>query len=190
MITPSEFYCSSYVRLMKIFLSAQLRTTCHAETKFNSKQMSLTQRRKAPISSTQPPQEEPKLVKPEIHYGCWCSMNKFEKGKDYIPTTAEQIANTLTHGIPALAAFVALIFMLLYIVDSPMEAFVAWIYGTCMILLFSVSTLYHLFTLTHTMNHKLAQFFRTFDHAVIYIFIAASYTPYVCNFKYLMFLGG
>jgi hemolysin III len=100
-------------------------------------------------------------------------------GEEYIPTTVEQIANTVTHGIPAIFAVVALVFMLVYVVDTPLEALVAWIYGICMILLFSVSSLYHLFTLTHTMDHKLAQFFQTFDHAAIYIFIAASYTPWL-----------
>ncbi|KAL0482979.1 hypothetical protein AKO1_014878 [Acrasis kona] len=123
---------------------------------------------------------EPRKIKRSIpHVSCCGMMNTLVDGESYIPTNVEQIANILTHAIPAVVSVAALVHMVQNVVDNTQETIVAWVYGLCMISLFSVSSLYHLSVLTHTLEHKLAQVMQTFDHAFIYIFIAASYTPWL-----------
>lgn len=48
------------------------------------------------------------------------------------------------------------------------------IYGTCLILMYLSSTLYHSFK-----NERIKNILRVFDHSSIYLFIAGTYTPVV-----------
>ncbi|MGM0396062.1 MAG: PAQR family membrane homeostasis protein TrhA [Bacillota bacterium] len=91
-------------------------------------------------------------------------------------TAREEIVNGITHGLGILFGIVALILLLL----SPgakesMAAAVSFgIYGTCIILMFSASTLYHSFR-----KEKIKKVLRVFDHSSIFLFIAGTYTPVV-----------
>lgn len=87
----------------------------------------------------------------------------------------EEIANAITHGIGSLLAISALV---LLIVFSALQGS-AWhvssfvIFGSTMVVLYVMSTLYH--SLTHIRAKKL---FRKFDHMSIFLLIAGTYTPF------------
>ncbi|WGL15076.1 hemolysin III family protein [Microbulbifer bruguierae] len=94
-------------------------------------------------------------------------------GSRYSP--AEEIANSLTHGIGALLAiaglgvlcgFAALRGDAWHIVSSS-------IYAATLILCFAASTLYH--SITHI---SAKQILRTVDHSSIFLLIAGTYTPF------------
>ncbi len=90
-------------------------------------------------------------------------------------TTAEEIINAITHGIGALLGIagtaIAIVWAALY--GDVFSVVSAAIYGATLIILFSMSTLYH--ALTHETAKKV---FRIFDHCSIFLLIAGTYTPY------------
>lgn len=88
---------------------------------------------------------------------------------------SEEIANGVTHAVAVLLSITALVLMVVYssrygdvyhIVSSA-------IFGSTLILLYSASTLYHLIPVSRAKN-----VFRKLDHAMIYLLIAGTYTPY------------
>lgn len=91
-------------------------------------------------------------------------------------TLKEEIANSITHGIGVLFGVVSLILLLvLSIRKGRTISIVAFsIYGTCLILMFLSSTLYHAIR-----NEKAKRILRVFDHSSIFLFIAGTYTPIV-----------
>lgn len=131
------------------------------------------------------------------HFACpLCSifMNprpKSGKGADYIPSNCEEFINFLTHFFP--------IFFFIYysiqifedeIVNSWKEALCVISYGAGMVLLFGVSSSYHLLCFLKGRQHKWAMQFRIFDHATIFVFIAASYTPWLTLIEFEYGIGG
>ncbi|KAL0484648.1 Mmd [Acrasis kona] len=109
---------------------------------------------------------------------CGCAFMNTKTPEGYTPTTIEHIMNCLTHAIPALISIYGLYALVKEAEDRPVEKFIAWIYGVTLIMLFSISTVYHISNLIE----KLKQFtpiLQKLDHAVIFIFIAASYTPWL-----------
>jgi hemolysin III len=99
----------------------------------------------------------------------------FEFMKSVAALKREEIANAVTHGIGALLAIAALV---LLVVFSALQGS-AWhvssfaIFGSTMVVLYVMSTLYH--SLTHIRAKKL---FRKFDHMSIFLLIAGTYTPF------------
>lgn len=87
----------------------------------------------------------------------------------------EEIANSVTHGIGALFGIVALTMMVIFaaLYGNAWQVVSVAIYGGTLVLLFTMSTLYHAFT-----NEKVKKVFKIFDHASIYLLIAGTYTPY------------
>lgn len=81
----------------------------------------------------------------------------------------------LTHFIAALLSVVALIFLLMRDNLSNWHIISFAIFGSAMILLYTASTLYHWLPV----SGKKLEIFRKIDHIMIFIFIAATYTP-VC----------
>jgi hemolysin III len=87
----------------------------------------------------------------------------------------EEVINAITHGIGALLAVAGLVIL---VVLSSIEG-TSWhivsfaIFGSALVILYTVSTLYHGFT-----NTKLKSLFRKFDHMAIFLLIAATYTPF------------
>ncbi len=89
-------------------------------------------------------------------------------------STAEEIVNSITHGIGALLSIVALI-VLIIVANRYGDIWhlVSFsIYGSTLILLYLSSTLYHSFT-----NPKIKNLFARFDHISIFLLIAGTYTP-------------
>lgn len=87
----------------------------------------------------------------------------------------EEIFNSVSHGAGSLLAIagtaVLIVFTAIY---SDARAVVsASIYGASLIILYTMSTLYHAIT-----NNKAKSFFRIMDHDTIFLLIAGTYTPY------------
>ncbi len=91
------------------------------------------------------------------------------------PTTGEEIANAITHGIGALLAIAALVILIvLAAINGTVWHVVSFsIFGSTLVLLYFASTLYH--SLTHV---KAKNLFHKFDHISIYLLIAGTYTPF------------
>lgn len=98
-----------------------------------------------------------------------------ERYKDRPFIVPEEIANAVTHGMGFLLSIAALVLL----VNRAIQAGTAWhivsytIFGSSMILLYLMSTLYHGIPKKGTRN-----VFRRMDHAAIFILIAGTYTPY------------
>jgi hemolysin III len=94
-------------------------------------------------------------------------------------TIGEEIANSVLHGIGALAAIAGLVFLNLKnsgVLDGHRAAdrdiVSAVLFAVTMIGMFLISTLYHAIQL-----QSVKRIFRKLDHSVIFIFIAGTYTP-------------
>lgn len=83
----------------------------------------------------------------------------------------------LTHAFGALASIVGLVFLIIFAAFYSKE--IAWdivsfsIFGLGLILLYTFSALYHLLNI----KEKASNVLRKFDHIMIYVLIAATYTP-------------
>jgi len=92
------------------------------------------------------------------------------------PTTSitEEVFNSITHGLGAVAGIVGLILGLLALA-APIRFSVSFIlYCACLITLMTVSALYHALTFT-----RAKRVFQILDHSGIYLLIAGTYTPFV-----------
>ena len=91
------------------------------------------------------------------------------------PTTGEEIANAVTHGIGLLAAVAGLV--VLAVIASRRGD--AWqvvgctVFGATLILLYAASTIYHSIP-----SPRARPFLQALDHSAIYLLIAGTYTPF------------
>lgn len=87
----------------------------------------------------------------------------------------EEIANAITHGIGAIASIVGLVFLILQaVINGNIYSIVSGaIFGASLIILYSMSTLYHAIT-----NIKAKKVLRTFDHCSIFFLISGTYAPF------------
>jgi hemolysin III len=86
----------------------------------------------------------------------------------------EEIANSISHGVGALAAMAITPVMIVKAIPHGAVAIVgASIFGATMILLYLASTLYHAFP-----HSKTKRVFNIFDHGAIFLLIAGTYTPF------------
>lgn len=87
----------------------------------------------------------------------------------------EEIFNSVSHGIGGLLSIagsvVLIVFCALY--ADAWAVVSASIYGASLIILYTMSTLYHAIT-----NNKAKNFFRIMDHDTIFFLIAGTYTPF------------
>ena len=90
-------------------------------------------------------------------------------------TIGEEIANAVTHGIGAIFSIVALVLMVVFAAcyGNAWQVVSVSIYGSTLIILYTMSTLYHAIT-----NEKAKKVLRVFDHASVYLLIAGTYTPF------------
>ncbi len=91
-------------------------------------------------------------------------------------TFAEELANSITHGIGVGLAVIGLVTLLILgILYSDWRQVLGFVvYGISLILLYLASTLYH-----GVQHPRAKQFLRLCDHTVIYVFIAGTYTPFL-----------
>ena len=89
----------------------------------------------------------------------------------------EEIGNSVTHGLGAVFAIVAMILMLSSS-DSGADVASALIYSFGMLLAFTMSCLYH--ALPHGRGAK--RLFRRFDYSSIYVLIGATFSPVLLSY--------
>ena len=95
---------------------------------------------------------------------------KIERGY----SVREEVLHAATHGVGAVLAVVAAVFLFLKANGQGGVAVVAIsIYAASMMLMFLSSTLYHA-----AYNSRYQRFFKMLDHSSIYFKIAGSYTPF------------
>ncbi len=82
-----------------------------------------------------------------------------------------------SHGLAALASVAGLVALALVTRNDPAKLVSMVIYGTGLVLLFGVSGTYHIFN----WPPRVKDWLRRADHATIFVFIAATYTPLVFN---------
>lgn len=90
---------------------------------------------------------------------------------------SEELISAISHGIGALLSIAALVLTIVKAAKhhNAIAVVSASIYGTMLIILYTMSTLYHSFKPTC----KAKKVFRIFDHCSIFLLIFGSYTPYV-----------
>ena len=87
---------------------------------------------------------------------------------------AEEIANSVSHGMALMAAMVAAPFLIASAHDrGTANVVAASIFSVTMVLLYLASTLYHALP-----PGRAKRVFMRLDHSAIYVFIAGSYTPF------------
>ncbi len=89
-------------------------------------------------------------------------------------TLAEELFNSISHGITALTSIGGLVVLIVFGAQSDKDwsLFSALFYGLSLLLLYLFSTLYH--SLTHK---KAKMVFNVLDHCGIFLLIAGTYTP-------------
>lgn len=99
------------------------------------------------------------------------------KDKIKVPTytLGEEITNAILHGIGALLSIAALVLCVVFsaIHENVYAVVSSCIYGSTLIILYTMSCLYHSFKVN---NAK--RVFRIIDHCSIFLLIAGTYTPY------------
>lgn len=86
----------------------------------------------------------------------------------------EEIFNAVSHGTGGLLAIAGTVLLIIFsaIYSSAWAVVGSAIFGASMIILYTMSTLYHAIT-----NKKAKAFFRIMDHNTIFFLIAGTYTP-------------
>ncbi|WP_206425696.1 hemolysin III family protein [Ruminococcus sp. Marseille-P6503] len=89
-------------------------------------------------------------------------------------TLGEEIFNSVSHGTGGLLAIAGTVVLIVFaaIYSNAWGVVSSAVYGASMIILYTMSTLYHAIT-----NRKAKKFFRIMDHNTIFLLIAGTYTP-------------
>lgn len=97
-------------------------------------------------------------------------------------TLGEEIFSSVSHGVGACLSIAGTVVLLVcsVIYANAWAVVSSAIYGGSLIILYTMSTLYHSFT-----NEKVKKFFQIMDHNTIFLLIAGTYTPIT-----LYILGG
>src|SRR6202048_2494275 len=82
-----------------------------------------------------------------------------------------------SHAAAALVAIAGLVALIVITRNDPAKLVSMIVYGTGLVLLFGVSATYHVFN----WPPRVKDWLRRADHATIFVFIAATYTPLVFN---------
>jgi hemolysin III len=124
-------------------------------------------------------------LQPKTAKGVLIGMNKKMKLQGYY--IEEEIVNAILHGLGTLAAITGLVFMCLKSIgfmggerSGGIVIVSVVIFSATMTGMYLMSTLYH-----SIQPEKAKKFFQKMDHAMIFVFIAGTYTPYC-----LIVLGG
>lgn len=96
----------------------------------------------------------------------------FDITKQY--SLGEEIFNSVSHGAGSLLAIAGTVVLIIFsaIYSNAWGVVGSAIYGASLIILYTMSTLYHAIT-----NPKAKSFFRIMDHNTIFFLIAGTYTP-------------
>jgi hemolysin III len=91
--------------------------------------------------------------------------------------TLKPLLRGWSHGVAAVIAVAGLVSLILITRHDPAKLASMVVYGIGLVLLFGVSATYHIFN----WPPRAKDWLRRADHATIFVFIAASYTPLVFN---------
>ena len=92
---------------------------------------------------------------------------------DYDPQ--EELINAYSHGLGAILAFIAAIFLIVKGYGLPLGQWISlWVYGLSLVLLLSSSMLYHF-----AQDERKRYWYKKLDHTAIYYLIAGTYTPFL-----------
>ena len=92
---------------------------------------------------------------------------------DYDPQ--EELINAYSHGLGAIVAFIAVIFLIVKGYGLPLGQWISlWVYGLSLVLLLSSSMLYHF-----AQDERKRYWYKKLDHTAIYYLIAGTYTPFL-----------
>ena len=92
---------------------------------------------------------------------------------DYDPQ--EELINAYSHGLGAVLAFIAVIFLIVKGYGLPLGQWISlWVYGLSLVLLLSSSMLYHF-----AQDELKRYWYKKLDHTAIYYLIAGTYTPFL-----------
>ena len=102
------------------------------------------------------------------------TKKEYKKSLNDVPcrTTLEEIGNSITHGVGALIAILMFVLMLLNSY-SILQYISRFVYGISMIIMMSMSCLYHAFG----SKLRVKKLFRRFDYSSIYLLIGGTYAP-------------
>lgn len=103
------------------------------------------------------------------------TYTKTKKGKLY--SLGEEIFSAIAHGVGTLLAIAALVLLIIFTSKhggTALDIVGVCIYGFTLILLYTMSTLYHSIA-----NEKAKKVFKIFDHCSIYFLIAGTFTPII-----------
>lgn len=97
-------------------------------------------------------------------------------------TVGEEIFNAVTHGVGSVLAIAGAVLLIVRaaFTESAITVVSCCVYGASLIILYTMSTLYHAIT-----ARTAKAILRIFDHCTIYVLIAGTYTPFC-----LILLGG
>ena len=90
-------------------------------------------------------------------------------------TPREELLNSLTHGLGTALSIAGLVLMVVFAAKrgTARDVVGASIFGSTLILLYLMSTLYHAFR-----GPRVKLVFKVFDHSAIFLLIAGTYTPF------------
>jgi hemolysin III len=90
--------------------------------------------------------------------------------------TADELANTLTHGIGLVSSIVGFVILLIIAVlrGGKWQILGCTIFGATLVCLYAASTFYH-----GTASPRAKRVLHIFDHSAIYLLIAGTYTPFL-----------
>ena len=92
---------------------------------------------------------------------------------DYDPQ--EELINAYSHGLGAVLAFIAAIFLIVKGYGLPLGQWISlWVYWLSLVLLLSSSMLYHF-----AQDERKRYWYKKLDHTAIYYLIAGTYTPFL-----------
>jgi len=91
-----------------------------------------------------------------------------------VQSLGEEIANSVTHGVGAVASVVALPLLVMAAVPRGIQSVVGnFVFGVSLVLLYVSSTIYHSLA-----RNRAKRVLRIIDHSAIYVLIAGTYTPF------------
>lgn len=102
-------------------------------------------------------------------------MTSITKKNLYGYTKGEEIFNWVSHTVGAGLGIAALVLMIVFAAigkGSALDIVGVCIFGSTLIILYTISTLYHALT-----NEKAKKVFKVLDHCSIYVLIAGTFTP-------------
>ncbi len=102
------------------------------------------------------------------------TKKQYKKKLNDVPKRSllEEIGNSITHGVGALFAIAMFILMIIKS-DTPLKIVSSIVYGCSMIIMMTMSCLYHAFG----SKSKVKRLFRRFDYSSIYLLIGGTYAP-------------